>query len=245
MISVCMATYNGERFLREQIDSILCQLAPDDELIISDDGSTDGTLDIIQSYNDKRIRLLHHKKKSEYAKIKYSRNFYYATDNFENALQAAQGDYIFLADQDDVWMKDKVEKCISVLKNVDFVVHQMALISNENSLLEKNKFYKNKLPQLWTYNIIHEKIWGCCTCFDRKVLDFVLPFPKKLIGHDYWISSISLKKFKCELLEDELIKYRIHDGSVSQKKNKNPILFKINFRIVLLFQLLNRLFMDN
>ena len=135
MISVCMATYNGERFLREQIDSILCQLAPDDELIISDDGSTDGTLDIIQSYNDKRIKLLHHKKKSEYAKIKYSRNFYYATDNFENALQAAQGDYIFLADQDDVWMKDKAKLMSSYLDKFDCVMCNNQIIDTEGKPL--------------------------------------------------------------------------------------------------------------
>ena len=61
MVSVCMATYNGERFIKEQIDSILCQLAAEDELIISDDGSTDKTLEVIESYGDNRIKVLHHK----------------------------------------------------------------------------------------------------------------------------------------------------------------------------------------
>ena len=90
MISVCMATYNGEKYIQEQIDSILCQLSKDDELVISDDHSTDATCDIIKSYNDRRIKLF----LNELAKG--------VTHNFENALLHSKGDIIFLADQDDV-----------------------------------------------------------------------------------------------------------------------------------------------
>lgn len=108
MISVCMATYNGGRFIKEQIDSILPQLSQYDELIVSDDGSTDRTLEIIASYKDERIKVFHHQKTGNkyYPTLKVC----YSTNNFENALKQAKGDYIFLCDQDDIWEKNKVEE---------------------------------------------------------------------------------------------------------------------------------------
>ena len=96
MISVCIATYNGERFIREQIDSILRQLSSDDEIIVSDDGSTDDTISIINSIDDKRIRIIEGPRKHS------------PTHNFECAMKEAKGYYIFLADQDDVWKPNKV-----------------------------------------------------------------------------------------------------------------------------------------
>ena len=103
-----MTSDNGEKFIKEQIDSILSQLSDSDELIISDDGSSDKTIEIINSYNDSRIKLLNHKKNPSFSKIKCSRSFYYASANFENAIKCARGDYIFLSDQDDIWEKDKL-----------------------------------------------------------------------------------------------------------------------------------------
>ena len=88
MISVCIATYNGEKYLAEQLDSILLQVSEEDELIISDDGSTDGTIDIIMSYHDNRVKVLHHISSPGSSFVK-------ATRNFENALLHAHGDYIF------------------------------------------------------------------------------------------------------------------------------------------------------
>ena len=95
MISVCMATHNGERFIREQIVSILRQLGPMDEVVVSDDSSTDGTTQVLRSLSDGRIRILHHQPRR-------------ITDNFENALKSAKGDYIYLADQDDIWVDGRV-----------------------------------------------------------------------------------------------------------------------------------------
>ena len=97
MVSVCMATKNGAKFIREQLDSILAQLDPSDEIIISDDASTDETISLIESYNDNRIRLLKNK-----LSVGISRNF-------EISLNVSKGEFIFLADQDDVWAPNKVE----------------------------------------------------------------------------------------------------------------------------------------
>mgnify|MGYP003392825684 CR=1 FL=1 len=98
MISVCIATYNGEKYIGEQIASILKQLNANDEVIISDDGSTDATLSIIKTFQDPRIRVILGPQKHS------------PTLNFENVLHHAQGDYIFLSDQDDVWKTNKVAK---------------------------------------------------------------------------------------------------------------------------------------
>ena len=140
MISVCMATYNGERFIKEQIDQILPQLSQDDELIISDDGSTDRTLEIIASYKDERIKVFHHQKKGN--KYYPTLSLCYSTSNFENALQQAKGDYIFLSDQDDIWEKNKVKICVELLRNYDYVIHNFSVI-NENGVFLQEKFYQS------------------------------------------------------------------------------------------------------
>ena len=89
-ISVCIATFNGEKFIQEQIQSILPQLGEDDEIVVSDDGSTDRTMEILELFKDKRIRLLVNEGKHGFIW------------NFENALRKAKGDVIFLCDQDDI-----------------------------------------------------------------------------------------------------------------------------------------------
>ena len=98
MISVCIATYNGEPFIAAQLESIIAQLSPEDEIIISDDGSTDRTLEVVQALDFPCVRILHHEGEHGYV------------SNFENALRAARGDVIFLSDQDDLWKPGKVEQ---------------------------------------------------------------------------------------------------------------------------------------
>lgn len=119
MISVCIATYNGEKYIKEQLLSILPQLGKKDEVIISDDHSTDNTLDIVKGLNDNRIKIVMNNREKGY------------TSNFENALSYAIGDYIFLSDQDDIWMSNKVDYCIAELKEYDLVVSDAILINSK------------------------------------------------------------------------------------------------------------------
>lgn len=240
MTSVCMATYNGERFIKEQIDSILCQLSPDDELIISDDESTDRTLDIIASYNDKRIKVLHHKKNPNLAKVKHSRNFYYATENFGNALKEARGDYIFLSDQDDVWKKDKVEKCLSVLKDYDCVVHNYSIIDVNSNLTKEQNFSKSPIHKTVLMNVMDNHFRGCCMAFKSEFLKIILPIPQKVIGHDYWIGTLITHFGKTNYIIEPLIKSRWYEESVSAKR-KTSLLYKINFRFNLLLEIRRRI----
>lgn len=92
-----MTTYNGEKYISVQLDSILKQLSENDEVIISDDSSTDRTVDVIKNFKDKRIKLYE------------DNHFHSPIFNFENALEKASGDIIFLSDQDDVWLDNKVK----------------------------------------------------------------------------------------------------------------------------------------
>lgn len=110
----------------EQLGSILPQLSANDEVIISDDGSKDGTVSLIESLHDDRIRILHYEQKVNYSKKKLS-SYYYATSNFYNALLAAKGDVIFLSDQDDRWYGNKVKISLSYLQDFDIVCSNFPL----------------------------------------------------------------------------------------------------------------------
>ena len=127
-ISVCLATYNGEKFLKEQLDSILNQLESDDELIISDDGSKDKTLEIIRAYKDQRIRIFR------------NMNKHGVVFNFENAIQKSSGNIILLCDQDDVWFPNKVKVLTKELEEFDFVVHNALLVDENGKSLNQDFF---------------------------------------------------------------------------------------------------------
>lgn len=244
MISVCMATYNGARFIREQIDSILLQLGADDELIVSDDGSTDGTLEILAEYAtaDARVRVLHHEKKNlAYAKIKHSRNFYYATDNFENALRQAKGDYIFLADQDDVWLPEKKSKMIASLQenDSDCVMCNFSTVDERGKIMQKNGLKKNPISKTIFFRIIKSRLIGSSMVLKKCVLEKSLPFPKFLLAHDLWLGCFSKK---ITFFDEPLTLYRRYEGNVSSgiDKSKNSFLYKIAYRLQFLFFVLSR-----
>ena len=125
-VSVAMATYNGEKYIKEQIQSILDNLMQDDELIISDDGSNDKTLDIISAFNDDRIKVINGPKNG----IK---------QNFSNAIEKTTGDIIFLSDQDDIWMKDKVKKVLEQFEkksDVTLIVHNAKIVNEKLEEIE-------------------------------------------------------------------------------------------------------------
>ena len=243
MISVCMATYNGERFIKQQIDSILPQLSKDDELIISDDGSTDSTLDIIATYNDERIKILNHQKNPNFAKIKYSRNFYYATENFENALKIANGDYIFLSDQDDIWKENRIKRILAELCSSDCVMCNYDVIDSNNRIIYEKFLKKNPISPRLIQNIVASRFTGCCMSFNRAVLQYILPFPKKLLAHDFWIGCLANKKFKFSFIDEPLHLYRRTGNNVSPSVtgSENNLLYKFTYRLVFLLQIFKRL----
>lgn len=223
MISVCIATYNGEKFIKAQLDSILLQLSSKDEIIISDDGSSDSTIEIIKSYNDKRIKL-------------YENSFQNLISNFEFALKKSSGDYIFLSDQDDVWISNKVEVIMNSLINNDLVLSNCKVVDTDLNVIHNSFFELRKSKKGLVNNLIKNSYLGCCMAFKRNVLNKSLPFPKDIPMHDLWISFVAELFFRVDFIEEPLVFYRRHGSNVSVTVEKSPFNFKekINFRFNLL-----------
>ena len=221
MISVCVATYNCEKFIREQIDSILCQLSSDDEIIVSDDGSTDGTIVIINCIGDKRIRIIEGPRKHS------------PTFNFENALKEAKGDYIFLADQDDVWKTNKVEVCMKWLQKYDCVVSDAEVTDSNLNPLYPSLYAIMQVRQGHIYNTVWKNGYtGCCMAFRRNILEASLPFPKDIPMHDIWIGNVAAYKYNVKFIPDKLILFRRHKETIScnGKGSKYSIWQQMKFR---------------
>lgn len=200
-----MATYNGEKYIKEQLESILCQLGSDDEVIISDDMSSDETLSIVKSFDDPRIKIYIHKDNHGFVK------------NFENALNYASGDYIFLSDQDDVWLPNKVKKSIEALKHYDFVVSDCVTINEDEEIISESRIRDYNIKTGFWRLMIKTRYLGCCMAFNKNVLRAVLPFPRNsyLMEHDLWIATVSERYFKTSLIKEPLIKYRRHGLNAS------------------------------
>lgn len=229
-ISVCMATYNGEKYIKEQLDSILCQLEEEDEVIISDDSSSDNTIEIIKSYNDPRIILLENQR------------FHSPIYNFENALNNASGDYIFLCDQDDIWLSDKVESFIPLLDKNDLVVSDCKVVNADLEIIN-DSFFKimNSGKGLWK-NFFKNTYLGCCIAFRKEIFSYILPFPPNIPMHDIWIGLVVELNGNPFFLQKPTSLYRRHgeNASYTGEKSKNSIIFKIKYRLDLLQSLVKR-----
>lgn len=208
-ISVALATFNGERFIKEQLESIIPQLINGDEIIISDDGSTDSTVDIIKRYSQKYSYIkVYHNDKSNKGVI----------GNFENALKRCKNTYIFLSDQDDIWLPNKVEVIINSfnVENATLVLHNAYIFDSKNNLIS-NVSMKEKIgssTKLFKI-LIKNPFIGCCMSFKKTLLNVVLPFPNKndISIHDWWIGICAVKTSKVYYCDEKLIMYRIHDSN--------------------------------
>ena len=200
--SVCMATYNGEKFIKEQIESILSQIGIADELIITDDGSTDHTVDIVKSFKDSRIKLF------------TGNQFKDPIKNFQFALEQSNGECIFLSDQDDVWLENKYDLMLSQLQKYDLVISDSQIVDDELNLIHPSFFDYFKSKKGLIKNIIKSSYYGSCMAFKRRVLEAALPFPDtKEIGHDLWLGLVAELKYSVLFFKVPLIKYRRHGGA--------------------------------
>ncbi len=227
VVSVCIATHNGERYLSEQLESILCQLMVNDEIVISDDSSTDNTLNIIRSFNDPRIRLFEGNK------------FYHHTQNFENAISKAIGDVVFLSDQDDVWVENKVSIMLKWLANCNLVVSECFVVDENLKVISNNIFNSKSKQSGFIRNLCHNHYLGCCMAFDREVIDLCIPFPKGILSHESWIGSVASFFGKTKFISDCLIYFRRHQFNNSNTLKGSTLSFKqkLTYRIVILYNI--------
>ncbi|REG91485.1 glycosyltransferase family 2 protein [Algoriphagus antarcticus] len=202
MVSIVMATYNGEKFLREQIESILSQSYYPFEFIVFDDCSTDGTPGILEVYqNQGKLRFFRNESNIGYVR------------NFEKAIYAAQGDLIALADQDDVWIPSKLDRLTRQIGQ-HLLIHSDARLIDENGVkldcsLEESA-RKMTIPQNMTEAILNGFVTGCTCLFKRQLLDLALPFPDKLYIHDKWLGVLAFSKGGLTYLKEPLTDYRQH-----------------------------------
>lgn len=231
-VSICMATYNGARFVADQLRSILCQLYGDDEVIISDDGSSDESLAIIRAFDDPRIRILQH-----------SGGPWGPVRNFEHALSHARHDLIFLADQDDVWCEHKVETMICLLQNYDLVVTDCTLIDEGGKEFAGSFFeLQHSRPGFWP-NLIKNTYLGCCMAFRHSLLEKALPFPPHIPMHDIWLGMLAEWYGRPCFHSEQLVAYRRHGATASTTgaHSTNSFWQKIVLRCRLLFCLGRRI----
>lgn len=234
MISVCMATYNGEKYLREQVNSILAQLGTDDELVISDDGSKDSTISILKSYNDTRIKIFHNTKNHG------------VNGNFENALEHSKGDYIFLSDQDDIWMPDKINTCVKALQMVDCIVHDALIVDSDKNIVSESFFKERNSGSGFWKNLYKNTCIGCCMAFTDEVLKKSLPIPNTTaFFHDNWIGCIADAKFKLEFIPFKGIMFRRHESvnSCTTSKSKYSTFQQFTHRMIQLILIVERLYL--
>jgi glycosyltransferase involved in cell wall biosynthesis len=225
-ISVCMAAYNGEKYVEQQLRSILPQLGLRDEIIIVDDKSTDQTADIVLSIADSRIHLIRHDK-----------NLGVIT-TFEDAIRNATGDVIFLADDDDIWAPDKVTKVLNIFRQDDSiqvistgvsVIDQDGNYSADPIYLKRRRFR----PGFWA-NILINHYQGSAMAFRSSLLTAILPLPKDLgFLHDVWIGTRNaLVGGKSAYIDEPLLLYRRHHNNYSQKMSSAQ---RVKIRLQLLF----------
>ncbi len=234
-VSVCMTSYNGAAYIQEQLDTILGNLTEQDELIVSDDGSTDETEAILADYA------------SRYENIRLLKNCHAhgVIGNFETALENARGDIVFLADQDDRWADNKVETVLSFFEthpDCILIVHNARVfLSSENRYDGTDVYGKLGFSDRIVKTIMHNTYIGCCMAFRRELLAGALPFPdyRKMHMHDLWLAICAMKVGRTAYIREHLIDYRIHDAN-QMGFHKTSLVFKVMKRLGLVQLLLTK-----
>lgn len=217
-VSVALAAYNGEKYIGEQLSSILSQIGQNDEIIVSDDNPSGNTKAAIDSLGDGRIKYFEGPARGVCA-------------NFEFALSKCDGDIIFLCDQDDVWLPDKVKDVKEKISlGYELVLHDASVTDEKLNIETPSFFALHKSNTSLIGNIIRNSFVGCCMAFTKQVAQSVTPFPGDLPMHDWWIALAAMKKgFRIALINKPLILWRRHSETFTG--GKTTLKQKITWRI--------------
>lgn len=218
-VSVCLATYNGASFLRAQIDSILPQLRPGDELLVSDDGSTDDTRAVLATYGD-RLQVLAMGRAGGVVR------------NFERTLSAACGDLVVLSDQDDVWLEGRLDLVRARLRNVSLLMMNGEVVDGDLRPLGMDVYELVTFHSGFLRTFVATKYIGCCMAFRRELLDVALPFPKHILWHDWYLALIGELLFTSEIHPGKTILFRRHGNNTSTtgQRSRNSLFEKARAR---------------
>jgi glycosyltransferase involved in cell wall biosynthesis len=213
LISIAMTTFNGETYLQAQLDSILSQTYQTFELIICDDFSMDTTWIILSEYalRDHRIKLFQNQENIGFVK------------NFEKALRLCEGEYIALADQDDIWEPKKLSILMSEINNA-LLIHSDAYLIDANNTIFASSYtsYSNKtIRSDFIKYLFGNNVTGCTTLFRRKLLEYALPIPECIKLHDWWLALNASNHGAIHYYPKPLIRYRQHANNEIGASKKN------------------------
>ncbi len=211
-----LCTYNGERFLKAQINSLLQQTWRNIEIVISDDCSVDGTKQILEQYqNDSRFR------------ITYQTENIGAIQNFEFAIRQAKGEWLAFCDQDDIWLPEKIEKLYNAIGDSWLVYSDSILIDEEGQSLQKNLSQLRKMSDVTDTRgfIFSNVVWGHAMMVKKELIAQALPIPAG-VPHDIWFAVKATALTGIRYLNEALTLYRQHSKTVTttiaQKATARP-----------------------
>ena len=215
-LSVALCTYNGEKFIAEQLESIARQTVLPDELIICDDRSADRTVQILHEFAHKAPFPV---------SIYHNETTLGVIRNFEQAISICNGEYIALADQDDVWLPEKIEKSLALIESaqaqyageeVPLLVHtdlkvvdkQLKVISE--SFMHAQKLHNEDSKQALKTLLVQNYVTGCTVIINRKLKELALPFPAGILMHDWWLALLAAAEGMIVFSAERTILYRQH-----------------------------------
>lgn len=215
-VSVCMATYNGSRYIAEQLSSILDQLGPNDEVVVVDDASTDSTIDVIESVRDPRIVVHRNDRNRGYVR------------SFARAIELSTAEVIVLSDQDDVWVEGRLDALVTATEKHAVVASNLKLLDSAQPLrspltgrpwilsaADDGRRLRNELRILAG----DAPYFGCAMALRRDALDLVMPFPDYLReSHDLWIATVANAAGRLGHLEQATVLRRVHDDNASTSR---------------------------
>ena len=216
LVSIAMATYNGAKYLKEQLDSIYAQTYKNFEVIVVDDVSTDNTVQILEKY------------KQEHGLIYFVNDTNMGvTKNFEKAISLCKGELIALVDQDDVWLPNKLEVLYENIGDYSLIYSNTEVINDNGEL--QNKTAQSIYPlygvdsntgDLYKYIVLHSFILGCATMFKRELVSDLIPIYKTKRNHDWWLTVCAYNQNGIKYIDDVLFYYRHHDNNYSRGNGK-------------------------
>lgn len=213
IVSIAMASYNGERFITEQLDSILNQSYHNIELVIVDDCSKDETISIIKRYQEKfsNIKLFQNEMNSG------------VTKTFERAIQESKGEFIAISDQDDIWELNKIEILMNEIGSFDAVYSNSLLVDAQGNSLNKSF---TTIMNMKTYTcgapfLLSNSVPGHTILMKRDFVEKILPFPKDML-FDLWIGFCAAGNNGIKFVDKTLVKYRQHESNtIGTRDSKN------------------------
>ena len=227
-----MATFNGARFVERQVATILEQLEPGDELVVSDDGSTDETVALVRAFADPRIRILD------------GNAFHSPLRNFEHAVRHAAGETIVLADQDDVWLPNKLPLVRELFAGESarpyLVVLDARIVDEDERVVYPSVQAKLHAGPGFVKNIWANRYLGCCMAFSRDLLDVALPFPAAVDMHDIWLGQLCERIGTTAFVPVTTMLYRRHDDNATGFERRFQPVQQVRRRAALVWELARR-----